>query len=117
MPTALLPNGQTTYVQSSLELSVSFPDAKTTASIEREIRAGLAGDPRQLMVRVQGGGGYGPWCFWIQWGQGQNCRRTSPTVLAESERTPEGVLARIQEELVKLRQEGEQAVGTTAAAG
>ena len=102
MPTALLPNGQTTYVQSSLELSVSFPDARTTANVEREIRAGLSDDPRQLLVRVQGGGGYGAWCFWIQWGQGQNCRRTSPTILADNEHTPEAIVARIKEELSKL---------------
>jgi len=70
MPTALLPNGQTTYVQNTLDVSVSFPDSKTAATVERVIREGLAGDPRQLFVRVQGGGGYGPWCFWIEWGAG-----------------------------------------------
>lgn len=103
MPTALLPNGQTTYVQNSLEVSVSFPDSKTTASVERAIREALAEDPRQLLVRVQGGGGYGPWCFWIQWGRGQNCRGTSPTMLADDEHTPEAIVARIKQELTQLK--------------
>ncbi len=103
MPTALLPNGQTTYVQNSLEVSVSFPDSKTAATIERAICEGLAGDPRQLLVRVQGGGGYGPWCFWIQWGRGQNCRDTSPTILREDEHTPEAVVAKIKERLAEMK--------------
>ena len=102
MPTALLPDGQTTYVQNSLEVSVSFPDAKAAAAVENAVRQALADDPRQLIVRVQGGGGYGPWCFWIQWGRGQNCLGTSPTILAENEHTPEAVVARIKEQLSKL---------------
>lgn len=103
MPTALLPNGQTTYVQKSLEVSVSFPDSKTAATIERTLCEGLADDPRQLFVRVQGGGGYGPWCFWIQWGRGANCRDTQPTILGENEHTPEAVLARVKEQLAQLK--------------
>lgn len=103
MPTALLPNGQTTYVQNSLDVSVSFPDSQTAANVERAICTGLADDPRQLMIRVQGGGGYGPWCFWIQWGSGQNCRRTSPTILSDNEHTPEAVVTRIKEQLSQLK--------------
>lgn len=99
MPTALLPNGQTTYVQHPHDVSVSFPDKKTAAAVEKAIREGLAGDPRQLMVRVQGGGGYGQWCFWIQWGRGQNCRATQPTVLSDSEHEPQVILARIKAQL------------------
>ena len=103
MPTALLPNGQTAYVPTSLDVSVSFPDAKTTATVERVIRQGLADDPRQLLIRVQGGGGYGPWCFGVQWGRGQHCRATSPTILPEEERTPEAILMRIKEQLSELQ--------------
>ena len=103
MPTALLPNGQIKYVQNSLDVSVSFPDTKAAAHVERVIRQGLADDPRQLFVRVQGGGGYGPWCFWIQWGEGQNCRGTSPTHLSDSDHTPEAILARVKEQLAQLR--------------
>lgn len=106
MPTALLPNGQTKYVQHSLDVSVSFPDAKTTANVERALRQELADDPRQLLVRVQGGGGYGPWCFWIQWGEGQNCRGTSPTILSDSEHTPEAVVARVKEQLSQMKVSG-----------
>jgi hypothetical protein len=86
-----------------LDVSVSFPDAKTCASIEQTLRQGLAGDPRQLLVRVQGGGGYGPWCFWIQWGEGPNCRGTKPTILSDAEHTPEAVLARVKEQLSTMQ--------------
>lgn len=115
MPTALLPNGQTTYVQRSLEVSVCFPDKKISAEVERAICEGLAGDPRQLLIRVQGGGGFGPWCFWIQWGRGQNCRGTHPTILAEDEHSPEAVLARIREQLSTLHVDPQtQAAGASA---
>ena len=103
MPTALLPNGQATYVDHNLDLSISFPDRSTAESIEKTLRQALTSDPRQLLVRVQGGGGYGPWCFWIQWGSGPNCVRTQPVCLSESEQNPEAVLARVQAELEKLR--------------
>ena len=103
MPTALLPNGQTTYVNNSLEVSVAFPDTKLAAQVERAICEALVDDPRQLMVRVQGGGGYGAWCFWIQWGKGQNCRGTAPTILKDDEHTPQAIVARIKERLSELK--------------
>jgi hypothetical protein len=103
MPTALLPDGQIAYVNRSLEVSVSFPDRNTTASMEQKLREALATDNRQLFVRVQGGGGYGPWCFWIQWGSGGNSVRTEPVCLADNEHTPEAVLAHVQAELSRLK--------------
>ena len=103
MPTALLPNGQMTYVDHNLEVSVSFPDRAITSAVEQKLRQALATDSRQLFVRVQGGGGYGPWCFWIQWGKGSNSVRTQSICLAEDERTPEAILLRVQTELSRLK--------------
>lgn len=102
MPTALLPSGKTAYVDQPLDLSVSFPDRALTANVEQTLRKGLAADPRQLFVRVQGGGGYGPWCFWIQWGTGPKSVLTRPTCLSEEEHTPEAILNRVRTELAAL---------------
>jgi hypothetical protein len=105
MPTALLPDGRVTYVQDKLDVSVSFPDSKTRVNVQRAIREALAEDPRRLFVRVQGGGGYGPWCFWIQWGVGQNCRSTPAIILNENEHEPQAVLTRIKAALSNLSQD------------
>lgn len=103
MPFALLPNGQTTYVKKHLEVSVAVPGVDARTSIEKAIREELEKDPRQLFVRVQGGGGFGPWCFWIQWGRGEECCATPAILLGEQEHSPDVVMARIKDELAKLR--------------
>lgn len=103
MPTALLPDGRTTYVQNKLQVSVSLPDTQTKTHVEKVIRQGLADDPRELFVRVQGGGGYGPWCFWIQWGHGHNSCGTSAIILSDTEHTPETILSRVQTQLAALQ--------------
>lgn len=108
MPTALMPDGQTRFVQNPLELSISVPGSDTRSSMERTLRQGLADDPRQLFVRVQGGGGYGPWCFWIQWGQEKNCCRTPAVLLGADEHAPEAILLRIRAELANLQVKDKQ---------
>ena|ERR1700761_1144864 len=102
MTIALLPSGRTSYVRDKLRVSVSLPNHKAKDVVERAIRDGLADDPRQLFIRLQGGGGYGPWHFWMHWGHGEDSRHTDPVVLEENEHEPEAVLSRIKTELSKL---------------
>jgi hypothetical protein len=113
MPTALLPDGRSTYVQNKLQVSVSLPDTQIKSKVEQIIRQGLAEDPRELFVRVQGGGGYGPWCFWIQWGHGHNCCGTSAIILGETERTPEVILSKVQSQLADLHPRAASAAAGT----
>ncbi|MBV8551878.1 MAG: hypothetical protein JOY54_11290 [Acidobacteriaceae bacterium] len=102
MAIALLPSGRKSYVHDKLKLSVSLADSKAKGDLERVIREGLAEDPRQLFIRLQGGRGYGPWHFWLEWGHGADRRDIQPVILQEDEHSPEAVLARIKAALSKL---------------
>ena len=103
MPIAVMPSGQTKYVDHNLDVSVALKDQNARTSVERLIRETFSSDPRQLAIRVQGGGGFGAWTFWITWGTGTDRKATSPVILSESEHTPEAVVSRIRTELESLR--------------
>ncbi len=103
MPIAVMPSGQTKIVDQSLEVSVVLRDKEAKNQIDQLIRQTFSSDPRQLCIRVQGDGGFGPWTFWATWGGGSDRRATPAVVLADNERTPEAVVSRIRLELEKLQ--------------
>jgi hypothetical protein len=99
MPIAVMPSGQTKYVDHNLDVSVALRDQNLKTQVDRLIRETLCSDPRQLFIRVQGDGGFGPWTFWITWGNGSDRKMTPAVVLSENERNPESVVSRIKAEL------------------
>lgn len=103
MPIAVMPSGQTKYVDHNLEVSVVLRDKNAKDGIDQLIRKTFSSDPRQLCIRVQGDGGFGPWTFWVTWGTGTDRKTTSPVVLSETEHSPEAVVSRIKAELEKLQ--------------
>jgi hypothetical protein len=102
VPIAVMPSGQNKYVDHSLDVSVALRDQDLNARVDRLIRETLSSDPRQLFIRVQGDGGYGPWTFWITWGNGSDRKTTPAVVLSDSEHSPEAVVSRIRAELESL---------------
>ncbi len=94
-----MPSGQTKYVDHNLDVSVTLRDQNMQAGIDRLIRQTFSSDPRQLSIRVQGDGGFGPWTFWVTWGTGSDRKATPAVVLPENEHTPEAVVSRIKTEL------------------
>lgn len=103
MPIAVMPSGQTQYVDHNLDISVAIRDQSVKTEIERLLRETFSSDPRRLNIRVQGDGGFGPWTFWITWGAGSDRKGTAPVVLSEAEHTAEAVVSRIKAELERLR--------------
>lgn len=99
MPIAVMPSGQRKYVDHNLDVSVALPDKNAKKGVDHLIRQTFSSDPRQLSIRVQGDGGFGPWTFWITWGTGADRKATPPVVLSNSEHTPEAVVSRIKAEL------------------
>jgi hypothetical protein len=102
MPIAVMPSGQTKYVDHNLDVSVALRDKHLKDQVDRLIRETLSSDPRQLFIRVQGGGGFGPWTFWITWGNGTDRKITPAVVLSDGEHSPEAVVSRIRAELDTL---------------
>lgn len=103
MPTAVLPSGQTKYVDHNLDVSVALRDQSVKDRVDRLLHQEFDRDQRQLAIRLQGDGGFGPWTFWIVWGSGSDKRSTPPIVLPENEHTPEAILLRIKDELIHLQ--------------
>jgi hypothetical protein len=99
MPIAVMPSGQTKYVDHNLDVSVALKDKRTCLGVDHLIRETFSSDPRQLAIRVQGDGGFGPWTFWVTWGAGADRKCTEAVILSESEHTPEAVVSRIKKEL------------------
>lgn len=102
MPIAVMPSGQTKYVDHNLDVSVALRDPNAKKDIDQLLRQTFSSDPRQLAIRVQGDGGFGPWTFWVTWGAGSDRKATPAVVLSESEHTPEAVVSRIKAELELL---------------
>ncbi len=99
MPIAVLPSGQTKYVNHTLDVSIALRDKTASAGIDRLLHESFSSDPRMLCIRVQGDGGFGPWTFWITWGAGSDRKATPAIVLTENEHSPETVVARIKSEI------------------
>jgi hypothetical protein len=102
MPIAVMPSGQTKYVDHNLDVSVALRDKSLKNGIDHLIRETFSSDPRRLSIRVQGDGGFGPWTFWVTWGAGSDRKATSPVILAETEHSAEAVVMRIKAELEHL---------------
>ena len=102
MPTAILPSGHTKYVHHNLDVSVALRDQTTKATVDRILHQEFDHDRRQLSIRLQGDGGFGPWTFWVVWGSGSDKRSTAPVILSENEHSPELIVTRIKSELAQM---------------